>query len=66
MRFIFKNQSFQTVDSVCDLFIGQPLQSENFSLTIINQPSVGSNNKISISDEIILKNLRGIQIPPPR
>ena len=63
MRFIFKNQSFQSqaANSVCDLFIGQPLQSENFSLSRLDQLSVGSNNKISVSDETVLKNLRGIQ-----
>lgn len=63
MRFHFKNQSFQSdaAAAVCDLFIGQPLQSENFSLNRLDELSVGSNDKISVSDETILKNLRGIQ-----
>lgn len=63
MRFQFKNQSFQTdaAAAVCDLFIGQHVQSENFSLSRLDELSVGSNDKISVSDATILENLRGIQ-----
>ena len=64
MHFKFKNQAFQAqaADSVCDLFTGQPLQTQNFSLNRLDELSIGSNQKISLSESKILENLRAIQL----
>ena len=63
MKFQFKEQDFQTaaIDAVRDVFNGQPLSRNEFNLTRDDEVVIGANAKISLSDEEILRNLRGVQ-----
>ncbi len=59
MKFQFKNQPFQAdaAASICDVFSGQP--KEEFRLRRVDE--IGANADISLTDEDILRNLRGVQ-----
>ena len=64
MQFKFKFQPFQAAAaaSVADLFIGQPLQTQNFTLNRLDELFIGSNQKIFLPESKILENLRAIQL----
>ncbi len=63
MKFQFKEQKFQTdaTAAICDVFNGQPPPDSEFNLTRDDEIVIGANAEISLSDEQILKNLRGVQ-----
>ncbi len=59
MKFQFTHQQFQAdaAASICDVFSGQP--KEEFRLRRVDE--IGANADISLTDEDILHNLRGVQ-----
>ena len=63
MKFQFKHQKFQAdaASAICELFSGQSKQSENFFLSRDDEIKIGSNAPLELTDEQLLKNLRGVQ-----
>lgn len=63
MKFQFTEQGFQTaaINAVCDVFKGQVNPFSEFNLTRDDEIVIGANAEISLSDDELLKNLRGVQ-----
>ena len=63
MKFQFKQQQFQTdaAAAICDVFDGQPKQSDALELIRDDEVLIGANAPLQLSDEQILANLRGVQ-----
>lgn len=64
MKFQFKHQQFQAdaAEAICDVFNGQQRQSEKFFLTRADELIIGANAPLNLTDEQLLKNLRGVQM----
>ncbi len=63
MKFQFKQQQFQTAaaEAICDVFDGQPKQSDVLELVPDDKVLIGANAPLQLNAEQILANLRGVQ-----